>query len=94
MLELLVLLTCIGEYRCDKTLPAYLAHNVELKQQIKLQNRRVQRIVGKENMVLIGTTYKAFYGNKVKLKLPHNLLLEVPLKEGEQKLYLSWRVDF
>lgn len=95
MLEMLVLFMCAKEVECTQMSKAYLAHNQQLRQSLKLGSKKATKLMGKEAALATAISYGSLVQKKLKVRLPYSIVAEWKFKDREPKeVSLGWRYDF
>lgn len=95
MVEFFVLSMCLYELECNMNTKAYLAYRQDVRQGIKIAGKKAEKEAGKEVAILAAVSYTSLYRQKIRAKLPYNLVLEWNFKDRQEKrVDVSWRYDF
>lgn len=89
-LEALLLITCLGNFACDKMGVAYYQSNPSFKLQIKQVRNNVEHVVGKDVMITIPATTALIMGHAYSIKITKT----ITFNSSKDKYLLLWSKDF
>lgn len=89
-LEVLILLVCISGDGCPQAARQYYNTNPTLKQKVRMYRGKVEKAVGKEAAILMGSSIAAASGQPFRVRVKRNF----QLVKDKDKYLLEFGLEF